>query len=489
MDNRQFISGSILVFVGLLFAKVVSLVIRMMVARLGTTESGVFYLSLYALKLALLVSFLGFEAFLVRDIADAFRRKDPAGIRSIIRGSVSLLIPVSLVVGGVLFFAAGVVADWFHEPGLVIPLRIVSLSVPFIVLLKVSTDSFRGLMRQGAFLVFEHFGKDALRLVFAVCAIMFVGSVSAILFSNLLVFMVVSVFAALFLRRLVWKRKIRGSARLIQWSDVFSFTLPIYGGVIAFASLEWIDSFMIGRMLSVSDVGVYDVAFSVAWCLLVFPTAMMTFLLPKVMRSMGDMRSMRLQYVRVVTWNLALNGLFAGVFIVFGESLLDILFGPVFVGGYVVLVVLSTGFWVAHSLLAARVFLYVNKRSNVLLFIAVCAALLSIVLNYFFIGLWGLVGAAIATAMSAGALSAGYVVATYADLGLLPFSDRMVISVAGFLAVLLGAVFFPESMRTAGLAVCLALYVLAHGLSGFWRKELSGLMGCLRGWTARMFGL
>jgi O-antigen/teichoic acid export membrane protein len=458
MDRRRFINGTLLVLTGMVFGKLVSLAIRMIVARLGVEESGIFYLSMYILKLAALISFLGFEAFLVRDVSEALARKKPGLAKSIVKSSLRILLPFSFLIAGILFFSAAHIAAWFHEPRLFYPIIIIAC----------------------------YFGKDSLRLVFAVIAFVSAGTVTAILFSNLVAFIVLSLGAIMFLRSFLFRNPAGRSKASIDWRSVFSFTLPIYGGALTFASLEWIDSFMIGRMLSVADVGIYDAAFSLAWCLLLLPSATMTFLLPKIIGIQKKRRLLQAYYRRIAAWNLALNGLFAGIFILFGNVLLQILFGKEFTGGYVFLVVLSIGFWIAHSLLVSRAFLYINRKGTVLFVIALSAAILSIVLNYFLITSFGTLGAAIATSISAIYITAAYMIATHNDLRLLPFSAKLLAPTAGFLLVLVGSACIrdtPFTLRLMLSAMLVLLYFGVHLTFSYWRKELWNVFKVVKGWS------
>ena len=316
MSKHQFIKGTFWVGASLIFSKFVSLIVRMIVARIGVTETGIFFLAMYILKLALILSILGFREYIVRDIAEAATRKDPGLIRNIIMYATAVLLPVSIVIALVLFLGSYYIGVWFHEMNLVLPLRIIAMILPFQVGLMIVNGFFRGTQNWKALIFFKNFGRDSLRLIATIIAFILLGTINAVLFSYLIIIIILAIMALFFIKKRLTKKK---SKKKFDWKKPFTFTTPLLGAGLALGSLEWIDSFMIGRMLSVADVGIYDTAFSVAWVLLLLPYATMTFFLPKIIEIHEKKKNLQAYYKKITAWHLALNGFLAAIFILFGK--------------------------------------------------------------------------------------------------------------------------------------------------------------------------
>jgi len=480
MSSHQFIKGTFWACIGLLFGRLVSLIIRMIVTRLGVTETGIFYLALYILKVGIVISLFGFVGFILRDVAEAFTKKKPALIKRIMNYSLSIVLPFSIAVAIILSLLAPYISTWFHEPSLRSTIYIIAATIPFLVCLRIAVNFFMATMNIKTYIFFEHFGRDSFRLVAAVIAFILLGTVNAILFGYLISAIILAV-SALFFVKLNIRIKKRTKVKF-NWKESFKFTTPLFGTSIASSSLEWIDSFMIGVLLSVADVGLYDTAFSMAWLLLLIPSATMKFFLQKIIGVYKRKKTLEAYYKKVASWNIALNGLIAGVFILFGKPLLHILFGPKFAPGYIFLIILSVGFWIGHSLSPARFLLYLNKRGNQILKIMLIAVIFNISANYVFIILYGSIGAAFATSISIIILSAGYIIAAYRDLKVLPFSKMMITPVIGMIYIIIGWYFIkdlPFVYYVTGALILLMVYAGIHVSSKEWRKDLQRIISSI----------
>lgn len=273
MSRHLFIKGAFWACIGLLFGRLVSLIIRMIVTRLGVTETGIFYLALYILKVGILISLFGFGGFVFRDVAEAFTKKKPALIKRIMNYSLSIVLPFSIVFAIILSLLAPYLATVFHEPNLKGAIYIIAATIPFLVCLQITTNFFRATMNVKTYTFFEHFGRDTTRLGAAVIAFILLGTVNAILFGYLVSAIIVAVSSlVVVMMNMKTKKKVK-----FDLKEPFKFTTPLFGTSLASSSLEWSDSFMIGILLSVTAVGLYDTAFSMAWLLLLIPAASIKF--------------------------------------------------------------------------------------------------------------------------------------------------------------------------------------------------------------------
>ncbi len=457
--SERYLRGTFFVLLGILFAKLTGFLIRVFVTRLGPEEAGVYYLATYLLKAALLLAFLGFEGFIVRDVAEAQAQNNLARVSGIIRYSSSILIPSSLLFALGISVFAPYLASWYQAPLLRVALYLIALTLPFEVFLHMTSMVSRAVFDWKRYVLFANFGKEVFRLIGVGIAVYTLGTLTGILLGQLVGLAGLTGIAFFVLRAHLF------TPTAIDWKQPLPFVVPLYGAVLAFASLEWTDSFFIGRMLSVADVGVYDTTFSLAWLLLLLPTASSAFFLPRLLHLKTE--QLPYAYRRVIAWNLAGNGFLASVFILFGESIIRTLFGEVYASGYPLLVILALGFFLSHSHLPARSFLYIHKRGKLLFSLAFIALGVNCVLNYTLIQHFGLTGAAYATTTSTVLLTLGYVVSTYREFGILPVSRLSLISYTSLSLVVMGWIFGISS------SLLVVAYPLLHLLSPAWRKEIA----------------
>ena len=459
--------------IALVVSKFVSLLIRMVVARVGVAETGTFYLAMYILKFVILVSMLGFEGYIVRDIAAAHAKGDKGMQRHIMNYSLSIVVPFSIFTSFVLWYTSDLIVEWFHDPTLLIPLYIIAGFLPLVIVSGIAPLYFRGVGNLKAYMVFAWFGKVALRFIATLVAFIWFGTINSILFAALLGTLLLTwpSFHYMF-------KEIGVAKTSAKWERPLGFVLPLYGATLAYAAFEWVDSFMIGHYLSIESVGIYDTAFSVAWLLLMVPTATLTFFMPRVIDHFEKKKPFKPLYDWALSWNFALNGAIALGLLFFGEYILHYLFGSEFTQGYPLMFTLSVGFWFSHSLMSAKSFLFVKKRSITLFILSLGSLAINILLNRILIPIYQLPGAALATTISFSILTLSFVIVTYLDFKLTPFSPTLIFSFVCFLVTLSAWNALPKSLPIS--ITLLILYLGGHALTPMWRNEVINLRKILQ---------
>ena len=108
----------------------------------------------------------------------------------------------------------------------------------------------------------------------------------------------------------------------------------------------------------------------------------------------------KLTYVSTTKWILLFNLPLFFLIAVFSKDILRILFGQAYVAGYSSLIILAVGFLFAHSVTTSKEVLIVYKKTKLVSKIILAAAITNVVLNFFLINIFGIIGAAIATSAS-----------------------------------------------------------------------------------------
>ncbi len=153
------------------------------------------------------------------------------------------------------------------------------------------------------------------------------------------------------------------------------------------------DSFMIAYFKSVSDAGVYNVAYSVFQSALVLPTFIMNSYYPLMLRSLGGMRFVGLGL-------LGISGLATLTAIIFAPYIINILTGGGFNGSTESLRILSLGF-PAYFLSSLMMWVMIAKGSYKSLFLLYSAGLIfNVVLNIIFIPQYSFLAASWITIVS-----------------------------------------------------------------------------------------
>lgn len=164
---------------------------------------------------------------------------------------------------------------------------------------------------------------------------------------------------------------------------------------------NWTDIFMLGAMVEKAEVGIYNIAYKLAIITLLAIHAINTIIAPRISMyySKGDVKGIKKEVqsaTRIITY-ISLPVVL--ILIVFGKYLLS-WFGPEFVEGYPVLVIVSLGLlFNAMSGSVAQVLNMTNHQKTLRNFTLI-SVFVNILANYILITTIGYIGAAYASVLS-----------------------------------------------------------------------------------------
>lgn len=179
------------------------------------------------------------------------------------------------------------------------------------------------------------------------------------------------------------------------WKYVILFNLPLIPHYLSSIVLNSADRIMISKMVGDSEAGIYSLAYSLALIMTLFNTALMQTLNPWIYKKIkdkkyGDIASIaHISLIVIAAVNLCLILLAPEAVAVFApKSYYDAIW-------VIPPVALSVYFMYSYDLFAKFAFYY--EKTNLIMFASIIGAVLNIILNYIFIGLFGYVAAGYTT--------------------------------------------------------------------------------------------
>lgn len=177
-------------------------------------------------------------------------------------------------------------------------------------------------------------------------------------------------------------------------------SLPLLFQNIAATIYIRIDQIMVGKMLGTAEVGIYSIAVTISELIYFIPGAITNAFYPKITdakKNGGDFKSV---IVRIGQINVAVCVAFALFCSFVIPFLLPIVYGEAYSrAGTVIQIHSWAGVFVGIGSATGMIFIFDGKQKR-LLVSSVLATCLNIILNYLFIPLWGINGAASATLIS-----------------------------------------------------------------------------------------
>lgn len=377
--------------------------VAVLLARmLGASGYGIYAYALALVTLLALPAEVGFPTLLVRETARGMATDNPQLVRGVwswaarATGALSLV----LVIGAVAVLL--IVNDGSLDEQAV-TMILAFLLVPFVALGNLRGAALRGLNQIVAGQIPENVIRPALSLLFVGA----LGVLSAPLTAPKAMAAQVAAAALAFVAGgwLLFRhtppavRESRPDTNSRAWL-ASSVPLALIAGLATVNSHA--DILMLGIFEASEDVGIYRVAFQVAALGAFGLNVINSVIAPRFARLYAQQRMGALQ--RLVTTSargvLAFSVTIALVFAFTGEQLLGIVFGEVFEASYLPLLILLVGQLVSSTAGSVGHLLNMTGHEKDTLRATGLAVGFNVMLNLLLIPLWGVEGAAIATAVS-----------------------------------------------------------------------------------------
>ena len=400
------VKSSLLVFVGIFISKIMLYLYRVIIARhYGPETYGLFSLSVIILSLFAAFATLGLNEGILRYIPIFRSKKDLGKISYLIKFSLRTVFFLSLVFSLVLFFSSNFISEFFfHNISLSIFLKISSFTIPLLVLSSVYLASIRGFEKIGWYSFIVNILPNVTKFL-AIVIFVYLGIkreyVMISYFLGILLMLLVSYY--------IYKTKISKSLGISQVKlesryklkkHLFIYSMPIMFSSILGLVYYWIDSFAIGFLKGVTDVGIYNVVVPIALLLTIIPDLFIQLFYPLITKEYHRKNYKLVKEIskQVGKWIFILTlPLFLIIFI-FPEAIINILFGYQYIIAGTALRILVVGSLAA--LLSGLLFtlLFTVGKSKLAFINLLVTSILNLILNLILVPIYGINGAAISTA-------------------------------------------------------------------------------------------
>ena len=404
---RRIAKGTGILFVGIILSKILSYAYRILIARDNPAEYGTFSLALAIYGLALVLSSLGIHEGLSRYMGYYKGKNDPAAMRATLKASLFPVLVLSVISSILLFITADLVSSRiFHNANLSILLKVLSLVIPFDILSLLFVNALRVIEKPTYEVYIRNILQNVLKI--SLTSLLFFFNIKLLGMAYGFALSILITFFLLYYS-LNKNFKVFGAStddKNIQ-KEILTFSLPIFFGSFLIFIFTWIDTIMLGWMTTPEQVGIYNAAVPTSQLLYLFPSTLMAMFLPllTMVYAQQDTNSFKTIYKTAVRWTLIINLALFFPLLIFSKEFLTLLFGQTYALAAIPLAILLVGRLLDFSLLSGTNVLMVIKKTKLVLFNSLVAASLNIILNLIFIPKWGIIGAALGTAIAVATLS------------------------------------------------------------------------------------
>jgi len=370
---------------------------------LGVTEFGRYT---YAISWILILGtfcVLGVDRLIIREIAGLQHRQNLAALKGLVRSAAGGTIILSLLVATI----SGLVLTsmWFalHEARSTLLTLLLALTLlPLMSLLSIQRAIVEGLRRP----VLAQFPESVVQpILFVVLIGIFYVTIPELNSRLVIIGAIVAAALATFVgaRQVIVVlpmalKAVKPSFLPRQWL-LRLLPLAMIGGIDMIGRRT--DVAMLGPIVGMEEAGIYAVASRAADLLLIVLAAAMAIVGPRIipLHENGDQEGLQALLTYTTRITLLLTLLPTVALLAFGEPLLRI-FGPDFVSGYAPLAILAAAQLVNVAMGPVATTLTMLHEDRHVIYGLTAATLANITLNSALIPLFGMIGAAAATAFS-----------------------------------------------------------------------------------------
>ncbi len=394
--SRRVAKNSFFNVTSILFDKFFGLIFAMIVARLLQPELfGVYNLALSVGYIFLTFMDLGIHTTLVRWVSHSLKNNKPLA-RSYFRYLLKIKLLLAIVVGFIMFMSAPLLSVYlFNKPYLLLPLQIVTGLIfarsflDFLISLSSALQKFKYHATSNMILSVSRVVLVPLLIILGLSV---GGAILGMIFSVMIAFVVLIItlksrFGFMFTGETVEIEKER-MLKFLSFLTLGSITGIFYG---------WVDSIMIGIFMPVEAVGFYRAAFAIIF--IVAGVANIANVLFPVFTQMSYSK-LKDTFHRVFRYSSVMTIPSVFIIIYLSTYLVKFIYGDSYLPAVTPIIVLSLLVIEVATFSVFSIILSAKEMPKYPSITVSLFLLVNIVLNFFLIQMYGILGAAIATVLT-----------------------------------------------------------------------------------------
>ena len=406
--TRELVEGASISFALKVVGAGLTLALNLLLAHvLGADGAGLYFLALTAVTVASVFGRMGLDNVVLRFVAASASESNWSGVKGVYRHGVRLAAIASLGSTILLWLLAPWLAnDVFSDPDLAWPIAFMAVATVPISLAKLHAEMLRGLKR----------------ILYATLVQPIGGVVFPALTSAGIVFLAIPyglsgatigyalAAAATFLAGLaLWRKstpKLKNVSASFPPQTLLRSSMPLFWSSSINLLMTWTGTIVLGVYATSTDVGVFNVASRTAAITGFVLVAVNSIAAPKfaALYNAGDRDGLE-RLAQRATWMMVAAATPALLlFIAFPEPIMRI-YGSEFAVGGTVLMVLAVGQFINVATGSVQYLLMMTGHERVVRNCVAISAFANVSLNLVLVPIWGIIGAAIAAAISMSTLN------------------------------------------------------------------------------------
>lgn len=466
-------------FIGTIFRIGAGYLFKVYLARtLGPEPLGIYALGMTMVAFLGVFNGLGLPQAAVRFISHYVASGKIAQLRQFLISATGLLLAANVALGFTMLWAGPRVAvRFYHTSALAHYLKLFAVIMMLGALTAFFAKALQGYKQVSRLTVITDFVGTPLTMLLSIVLITWGKGLWGYISAQVVSASVVLVL----LLRLIWKLTPSDRSSRVSWSlpetEVVRFSTTLLGiGLLNFL-MSQSDKVLLGFYSNPRQLGIYAVSAAMVAYIPIALQSVNQIFSPTIsdLYTRGEHQLLGRLYQNLTRWVLAFSLPLAIVIIVFAKPLMRI-FGPDFEAGWVVLVIGAVGQLVNCGVGSVGFLLLMSGNERKLIKVQAGAAILTLALGLLLVPRWGIVGAALAAAVTNAFTNGWNLLQVRRVLGFVPYnrsSWRLLVPTAAsvlvvlFLKAALHSVPSPIASVAFGLLAAYVAFLAVTALMGF----------------------
>ena len=397
MTARKFAFDVSWVFISQIIGLATGFLLSVILGRfLGAAAFGLFIMTLTIYTIASLVGGIGIPSAIVKYVAEF--KEDKEKLNIFVSCGVVKSVFFGVVIGSVLFALSDVLANIFNMSELTDLIKIIALSLPFLVVNNTLLGLLNGLREMKSYSL-RAVIRSSLLLGFTILLVGIgfgiTGAVLALLLSE-----VGTLFLLIFISRNYFNFVIRDYVKTTK--EVVKFSSQIFLGNAAWMTNTNADKLLVGYFLMDTDVGIYAIALAIANGLLMIPNAMSTITYPAISEynGKGQHEAIETMINKSMKYSLIVLSILGLLIVFFSKEIILLLLTPEFLPAVTPLTILIFGMIFSGAMGSVGAAWTAMGRPDLEYKLIIPVLFVNLSMNIVLIPILGIMGAAIGTATS-----------------------------------------------------------------------------------------
>ena len=407
--ENEILSKGSYAFIFKIIGSLLGYVFLLLVTRnLGAEVWGVFALCMALLNITSILSRFGVDIALLRFVAQLKGKMEE--VKGIYFQGISLVLFLSFLFSGLLFFSSHIVAELiFHKPHLTPYFKVIAfVLIPFTII-HVNVQTYRGLKRIKAFAFFQHTAKFLFSVIIFVLLFYLtnIDPITIVIYSFLFAVFIVMIISSYGLLK-----SFRGIQliKIFSRRDILKTSYPMMLSSSILLLMAWADSIMLGIFETEAEIGIYNVAVKLAMITGIVLAAANSIVAPKISETYNNGRKEEFAIiVKESTRVIFFSSIPILILLIAFPNLILSFFGSEFLSAKMALYILLIGQIINAFSGSVGVIMQMTGREKLFQNILIIALFLNIGLNFLLIprnnpfadfGIYAINGAAIASSVS-----------------------------------------------------------------------------------------